>query len=217
MPRDEFSRAVVERLAKRAGMRCSNSDCRAPTSGPSSDSPSGVTITGVAAHICAASPGGARYDSDMTPEQRCDITNGIWLCQTHAKLIDDDELSFPASLLREWKVVAEQIAALEARGFAVTKAKPFADLEKKAPKLLAAMQRDLETQPLVRQFVLLPNRRVSYNASYPQFMYFENEHEYLKPIMTIMLHSEAIYDAQFNSVPRYNFTEEFVHFLIGDK
>jgi hypothetical protein len=198
-------------------MRCSNPDCRAPTSGPSSDDPSGVTNTGVASHICAAAPGGARYDSGMTPEQRSDIRNGILLCQTDAKLIDDDELAFTTGLLREWKATAEQIAALEARGYAITKARPFADLESKAPKLIAEMRRDLEGQPLVRQFVLLPNSRVSYNASYPQFSYHEDMHPYLRPMMTIMVHAGAIYDTKFNSVPRYNFTEEFVRFLIGDR
>jgi hypothetical protein len=174
-----------------------------------------VTNTGVAAHICAASPGGARYDPEMTPEERSDIKNAIWLCQSDAKLIDDDELSFPATLLHEWKSTAEQIASLEARGYAVTRARPFPDLEVKAPKLIAEMREDLLSKPLVRQFVLLPNRRVSYNAGSPQFMYFEDEHEYLKSIMIIMQDADAIRDSRFNQVPRYNFTEEFVRFLIG--
>jgi hypothetical protein len=151
----------------------------------------------------------------MAPEERSDFLNGIWLCQTHAKLIDDDELSFPAHLLREWKETSERIAQLEALGFAVVRAKPFPDLEKKAPQLIAEMRNDLQKKPLVRQFVILPNRRISYSASYPQFSYFAEEHTYINSIMTIMVHAGAIYDAKFNSVPRYNFTEEFVQFLIG--
>ena len=201
MGRDDFSRPVIDRLAKRAGMRCSNPDCRAPTSGPSFESPSAVTNTGVAAHICAASPGGARYNSEMTPEQRSDISNAIWLCQTHAKLIDDDELSFPAAMLLEWKATAEQIASLEARGFAVSRAKPFSGLEKKAPKLIAEMREDLRQYPLVRQFVILRNKRIGYSMSYRQFMYFEEEHQDLRSVMTIMVHTGAIYGAQFNDTP----------------
>lgn len=214
MARDDFSKATIERLAKRVGMRCSNPDCRDPTSGPSSE-PDGVTNTGVAAHIRAASPGGARYDSEMTPEQRSAIENGIWLCQTHAKLVDDDEIGFPPHLLREWKETAEHMAALEARGFSVRRANPFADIEKQAPELVAEMRADLTSKPLVREFVLLPNARISYNATYPQFMYYYETHEYLQPIMTIMTHIGAIYDAKFNDVPRYRFTEDFVRFLIG--
>jgi len=85
-----------------------------PTSGP--DGGGGVTNTGVAAHISAASPGGARHDETLTSEMRSDIANGIWLCQTHAKLIDDDELTYTPAVLRDWKETSEHMAALEARG-----------------------------------------------------------------------------------------------------
>lgn len=214
MARDNFSKAVIDRMAKRVGMKCSYPDCRAPTAGP--DAAAGVTNVGVAAHISAASPGGARYDPGLSPEARSDIANGIWLCQNHAKLIDDDELGNPASLLREWKETAEHMAALEAKGFAVRRAAPFPDLEKKAPALVAEMRADLGARPLVRQFILL-SKRVSYNAgSTPFFTYFYEDHEFLPSIMTIMEHAGAIYDIAFNDVPRYNLTEPFVSFLIGE-
>lgn len=215
MARDGFTKQTVERLARRVGMRCSNPDCRLPTSGPASDNDS-HTNTGVAAHICAASPGGARFDASMTPEERADILNGIWLCQTHAKLIDDDEIAYPPSVLRDWKETAEHMAALEARGFQVRRASPFADIERKAPKLVAEMRQDLNGNPLVRQFVLL-RKGVLYNyGNTPSFTYFFEDHEYLKSIMTIMIHGDAIYNVTTSNVDRYNFTEEFVSFLIGD-
>jgi hypothetical protein len=185
-----------------------------PTSGPDADG--GVTNIGVAAHISAASPGGARYDEMLTPEMRSDVGNGIWLCQTHAKLIDDDELTYTAAVLRDWKDTAEHMAALEARGFAVRRAAPFPALEKKGPKLFAEMREDLTKQPLVRQFILLSNK-VTYNGGpTPLFMYHFEDHDYLPSLMTIMQHAGAIYDVAFNKVPRYNFTEEFVSYLIGD-
>lgn len=214
MARDGFSSVVIDRMAKRVGMKCSNPDCRAPTSGP--DLADGVTNVGVAAHISAASPGGARYDSRLSSEARSDIANGIWLCQTHAKLIDDDELAFPSPLLREWKETAEHMAALEARGFAVRRAAPFPNLEKKAPDLIAEMRTDLTGSPLVRQFILL-SKEVCYNpGSTPFFTYYYEDHKFLPSMMTIMEHADAIYDIAFNSVPRYNFTEEFVSYLIGE-
>jgi hypothetical protein len=46
----------------------------------------------------------------MTPQQRADIANGIWLCQTCAKLIDSDETRFDAAVLMGWKDAAEQAA-----------------------------------------------------------------------------------------------------------
>lgn len=215
MSRDDFSRQIIDRLAKRAGIKCSYPDCRAPTSGPSAEL-TGVTNTGVAAHICAASPGGPRYDENMSPEERGGILNAIWLCQSHAKLIDDDEITYPAPLIREWKETAEHMAALEARGYEIRRAAPFPDMEKKAPKLVAEMREDLKSHPLWRQFILL-RKHVSYwSGDTPHFTYFYEDHEGLGSIMTIMEHVGAIYDIQFNKVPRYNFTEEFVRYLIGD-
>jgi len=214
MARDDFNSTVRDRLAKRVGMKCSCPDCRMPTAGPASDL--GITNVGVAAHISAASPGGPRYEELMTPEARSDITNGIWLCQTHAKLVDDDELTYTPAVLREWKDTSEHMAALEARGFAIRRAAPFRDLEKKAPKLIGEIRDDLGSQPLVRELIVL-SRCVSYNpGSTPFFIYYYEDHEFLDSLMTIMEHAGAIYDITFNEVPRYNFTEEFVSYLIGN-
>jgi len=49
----------------------------------------------------------------MTAQQRADIANGVWLCQTCAKKIDNDEQRFNAALLQSWKAVAEQAAFSE--------------------------------------------------------------------------------------------------------
>ncbi len=65
-------------------------------------------MIGVAAHICAAAPGGRRYDPTITPEQRSSIENGIWLCQTHSAVIDRDEVTYPADRLREMKLRHER-------------------------------------------------------------------------------------------------------------
>lgn len=214
MARDDFSRAVIDRMAKRVGMKCSCPECRAPTSGPDGDG--GVTNTGVAAHISAASPGGARYDDMLTSERRSDITNGIWLCQNHAKIIDDDEATYTAALLREWKETAEHMAALEARGYAVRKAQRFADLERKIPHLLAEIRQDLLESPLVRQIILLSKRFMYTPGTTPFFVYYYETHDKLDSMLTIMQHYGAAYDISFNDVPRYNLTEEFVSFLVGD-
>lgn len=106
MPRDDFPRATVEVLAKRAGQRCSNPSCRGLTSGAHSSANKAIVI-GVAAHIAAAAPGGPRYDSTMTREQRLAPENGIWLCQTCAKLVDSDIQRFSTADLHAWKARAE--------------------------------------------------------------------------------------------------------------
>jgi len=62
-----------------------------------------VASVGVAAHICAASPGGPRFDPMMISAERTSIENGIWLCAAHAVLIDRDVARFPVDVLRAWK------------------------------------------------------------------------------------------------------------------
>lgn len=108
--RDEFLPKVKDVLAKRVSFCCSNPECGMSTVGPHSDIGS-VTNIGVAAHITAASPDGPRYNSDISTEQRKSLDNGIWLCQSCAKLIDSDPAKFTIDLLAEWKTLAERKAA----------------------------------------------------------------------------------------------------------
>ena len=108
-PRDDFPESTRRALAARVNHCCSNPDCGAQTSGPQVE-PGKALNVGVAAHIAGAAPGGPRYDSTMTAQQRADIANGVWLCQNCAKLIDNDPVRFPAAVLQEWKAVAEQAA-----------------------------------------------------------------------------------------------------------
>lgn len=107
--RDNFSNSVRSILAHRAGFRCSKPDCRAPTAGPSVSAIDRRSI-GIAAHITAASPGGPRYDSSLSSEQRRAVTNGIWLCDNHATEVDRDPDCYTTVLLREWKRHAEEEA-----------------------------------------------------------------------------------------------------------
>jgi len=104
--RDDFPRKVKQALAGRVAYRCSNPDCGARTSGPQAD-PSKAVNVGVAAHITAASPGGPRFDSMLNSEERSSATNGIWLCQNCAKLVDDDATRYPVATLQSWKRKAE--------------------------------------------------------------------------------------------------------------
>ena len=99
---DDFPLKTKETLAKRVGYRCSNPDCRQLTSGPTEDPEKAINI-GVAAHITAASPGGPRYDGSITSKTRRSSRNGIWLCQTCAKLVDSDAVRYTAKVLQRWK------------------------------------------------------------------------------------------------------------------
>lgn len=125
MARDDFSLRVRNKLRDRVLHRCSKPGCRVPTSAPHDED--GLTNVGNAAHICAASPGGPRYDESMTPNERKAFSNGIWLCAIHAAEIDRDIDSHPPHLLKEWKRQAEAAAKSEL-GRALPKASDATDL-----------------------------------------------------------------------------------------
>lgn len=108
--RDDFTSKIKDKLAKRVGYHCSN--CWKPTSGPG-ESTDGVSLIGVAAHICAAAPGGPRYDEAMSSSERSSIKNGIWLCQNCAHLIDTNTERYTVEVLHNMKDKAESRAQME--------------------------------------------------------------------------------------------------------
>lgn len=111
--RDEFLATIKTTLAKRAGNHCSNPTCRASTSGPDPSAPDRALSTGRAAHICAASPGGPRYDPSQSPAERRSIHNAIHLCITCADLVDQNGgTSATAEALRKWKLDREAEAEM---------------------------------------------------------------------------------------------------------
>jgi hypothetical protein len=110
--RDDFLKQTITEIAKGVGYRCSNPECARPTVAANAEQ-TGVVTIGVAAHICAASPGGARYNSAQTREIRRSKENGIWLCQNCGRLIDADPGKFTVELLTGWKRSAQERALRE--------------------------------------------------------------------------------------------------------
>lgn len=109
--RDDFTQGTIRKVAGRVGYRCSFPGCNIITIGASMENTSKVSVTGVAAHICAAAKGGPRYNASMTSDERRGSDNCIWMCQTHSKLIDTDEKTYTVELLNKWKKDAEEEAA----------------------------------------------------------------------------------------------------------
>lgn len=89
-----------------AGYICTFPGCHNATVGATSDGEAVVNI-GVACHICAASPGGPRFDRDMSADERRSVSNGIWMCQDHATTIDSRDPKFTVELLRDWRRQAQ--------------------------------------------------------------------------------------------------------------
>jgi hypothetical protein len=116
--RHNFSAQVRRALAIRAAHFCSNPRCLKLTAGPASDGERGLE-TGHGAHICAAAPGGPRYDPNQTEEERKSVANGLWLCRECGDIVDKDEAGYSSNELRAWKSNHEaMIAEVRTQGWA---------------------------------------------------------------------------------------------------
>lgn len=155
--RDEFSAKTKRDLAARAGHFCSFPGCTQPTSGPSAEANAATVNVGEACHISAAAPGrGARrYDTSMTSGERTSIENGIWLCGTHAKLIDSDEETYTVEQLHEWKREAEVRAEQRLR----TRPAIFESLADRPDLVLQASVKAAENQRLLSEEAPQPVER----------------------------------------------------------
>ncbi len=97
---NNFSSTTVTLLSKRAGQKCSK--CKITTSG-GNENPKKATVIGEAAHIRGAQLASARYKVNMTPEERSNPSNGIWLCRNCHTEVDRNEKKFTVDLLLKMK------------------------------------------------------------------------------------------------------------------
>src|SRR5262249_20718774 len=97
--RPSLSTPVVKSLFAYSGNQCAMPNCPNPLLAQSG------TILGKIAHICAASPGGARYEASMKQPERHAASNLFIVCGTCHDIIDDpnNEDDYPAPLLRKYK------------------------------------------------------------------------------------------------------------------
>lgn len=114
---NNFNAVTIRFLRESVNNHCSKPDCWVPTLGPSSsftikDKNKKVSITGQAAHINGATKLAARWEN-LPSEYLSSEENGIWLCSSHAKMIDDDEKTYTKELLQEWKRKALERAKYE--------------------------------------------------------------------------------------------------------
>lgn len=91
--------------------------------------------------------------------------------------------------------------------------KRFEKLRLQMPALLSEIKADLAGDPLVREFVVLPNNRVAFNSRQARFFYYENEHDHLGNKVTLLLEADYIRDVTTTNTPIYRMSEEFVELL----
>ncbi len=120
----DFTNDTRERIAKRAGHRCSYRGCDRTTIGPGCRSQQFENI-GEAAHIFSSAPDGPQGAGGLSLDQRKHPQNEIWLCRTHAKMIDSHEGDRYRFKMQRWKAVHEARIDHEHRGLPVPSGSPM--------------------------------------------------------------------------------------------
>ena len=176
MARDEFPENIKRVVSQRAGGRCSFPGCDRQCWLSNSDANKASSV-GVAAHINAASPGGPRYDQAQTEQERRGAENCIFLCQSHAHVIDHDEERFPASALREWKFRHEkQIAGEVDHSFALPTVRVRRlngiTFDGALPRAISQKEVDrlVEHEITVRNDSDYEYRRIGFKIQYPELL-----------------------------------------------
>jgi hypothetical protein len=138
------------------------------------------------------------------------------LCQTHAKLVDNDPTRFSVEVLRRWKDGAEEQAriAIERPRIRLEPQSPLAKAERHVPALLKEMRADLASRPTFREFVVLKRGWV-YNSSGPFNAYYYDEHTDLDEHLRFLENLGLIDDAAFNSTKRFRLSEDLADYLLA--
>ena len=151
----------------------------------------------------------------MTPEERSAPENGLWLCQNHGKLADNDQSQYTVEVLKGWKAQAEAAAAreLEQRlGRFPDRSATFQRMERLMPALLAEMRADLAEFPLRREFVVM-KRSWTYWAKGNELFYYYDDHPDLDDKLRILENEGLVRDATYNNAKRYIISEELADYL----
>lgn len=139
MARDNFTPATKSALARNVHFRCVYPGCPLVTH---ASTPHGDNVNlGQAAHISAAAQGGPRFDDELTSAQRRAYENGAWLCANHAKLVDDDPLSFPCETIRGWQRIMEESARAAVYGAPMNANFDFSEICSKLELFLKACRK----------------------------------------------------------------------------
>ena len=79
------------------------------------------------------------------------------------------------------------------------------------PGLIKEMKEDFlkHEKSSIREFAIVPNKRVIFNSQQPRFIYYEDEHQNLKGKISVLENLGFIVDVTVSNAPIFRITEEF--------
>ncbi len=110
---NDFSDKIKNLAGRSVGFRCCFPDCNRLLVSRKKNSSELINLAEYA-HIAAASPGGPRYDPNLSSDEIKSYDNCIVMCGVHHHLIDNDPSEYTTNKLKEWKFIAEERTRQEA-------------------------------------------------------------------------------------------------------
>lgn len=88
----------------------------------------------------------------------------------------------------------------------------FSSLQRQMPNFFAELRQDLSDKPelAIREFVVLPNDRVTFNHERPRFEYYESKHEAISNFVALLVEAGLVEVVRSTSTPIYRLREHFV-------
>jgi len=89
--------------------------------------------------------------------------------------------------------------------------KSFNRAKDQMPGLIKEMKEDFlkHEKSSIREFAIVPNKRVIFNSQQPRFIYYEDEHQNLKGKISVLENLGFIVDVTVSNAPIFRITEEF--------
>jgi hypothetical protein len=94
----------------------------------------------------------------------------------------------------------------------------FKDITRQMPSFIAELRADLNSNSelAIREFVVLPNERVTFNHDHPRFEYHESKHEAATNYVSLLVEADFVEVLRSSSTPIYRLREHFVALVKND-
>lgn len=91
----------------------------------------------------------------------------------------------------------------------------FVALERQMPNLFSEFRQDLADKPelAIREFVVLPNERITFNHEHPRFVYYKSKHEAISNFVAMLVEAEFVEVVRSTPTSIYRLREPFVAHL----
>ena len=91
----------------------------------------------------------------------------------------------------------------------------LASVRAKVPRLLSELEADLRQSPLIREVIILPNRRIQYRHPHNRFAFYTEEHPDIRNELAFLVSVGYAEQTASGEFPLFRLEEHFASSLLG--